>query len=109
MRDNSDTEVLFQSLIHFGVDKTIKMIDGMFAFALWANNQLILARDAMGIKPLFRSNLGNSLLFGSEVKALRAHDGYKSEMDFEAIKARIAWEYPLDASSLFKSNLPTAM
>jgi len=105
---NGDSEVILS--LHSGKGsaldhaKWISKLDGMFAFALWADNQLILARDAMGIKPLFRSNLGNSLLFGSEVKALRAHDEYKSEMDFEAIKARIAWEYPLDASSLFKST-----
>ena len=76
--------------------KWISKLDGMFAFAIWSNGQLILARDAMGIKPLMRTIVGNSLLFASEAKALRAHEEYIPVIDNLAMKARIAWEYPLD-------------
>ncbi len=79
----------------------ISKLDGMFAFALWADQQLILARDSVGIKPLMRTIVGGSLLFSSEAKALRAHEGYIPEIDEFAMKARIAWEYPLDATTLF--------
>ena len=74
----------------------------MFAFALWSENQLILARDSMGIKPLMRTLVENSMLFSSEAKALRAHDSYKPAIDDLALRARIAWEYPLDATTLFE-------
>ena len=73
----------------------------MFAFALWSNDQLILARDPVGIKPLMRTIVDDTLVFASEAKALRAHEAYVPEIDTLAMKARIAWEYPLDATTLF--------
>ena len=75
----------------------------MFAFALWNpnNQQLILARDEMGIKPLIRSRIGSSLVFSSEVKALRAHSDFYPQLDEHALMARLVWEYPLDATTLF--------
>ena len=81
----------------------IQQLDGMFAFALWnpVNHQLILARDEMGIKPLIRTRVGDSLLFSSEVKALRAHPEYTPQLDECALMARLVWEYPLDATTLF--------
>ncbi len=69
---SSDTEVLFQALNHWGVEKTLTKINGMFAFA-WYNiqeNSVILARDRVGIKPLFYANINNQILFASEIKAL---------------------------------------
>jgi len=79
----------------------ISKLDGMFAFAIWSEGQLILARDAMGIKPLMRTIVDESLLFASEAKALRAHENYTPVIDKLAMRARIAWEYPLDATTLF--------
>jgi asparagine synthase (glutamine-hydrolysing) len=75
----------------------------MFAFALWnpQRNQLLLARDEMGIKPLIRSNTGSSLVFSSEVKGLRAHPEFYPQLDEHALMARLIWEYPLDATTLF--------
>jgi asparagine synthase (glutamine-hydrolysing) len=82
--------------------KWISKLDGMFAFAIWSNGQLILARDAMGIKPLMRTIVSNTLLFASEAKALRAHEEYIPAIDNLAMSARIAWEYPLDGTTLFQ-------
>ena len=81
----------------------IHELDGMFAFALWdpQRKQLILARDEMGIKPLIRSRIGSSLIFSSEVKALRAHSDFYPQLDEQALMARLVWEYPLDATTLF--------
>ena len=81
----------------------ISQLNGMFAFALWdeKNQQLLLARDTMGIKPLVRTMVGQSLLFASEAKALRAHESYTPQIDDLAMRARLAWEYPLDGTSLF--------
>lgn len=103
---NGDSEIVLS--LHTGRGnasdhaKWISKLDGMFAFALWSENQLILARDSMGIKPLMRTIVENSMLFSSEAKALRAHESYKPAIDDLALRARIAWEYPLDATTLFE-------
>lgn len=102
---NGDSEVILS--LHKGKGtakehaKWISKLDGMFAFALWANDQLILARDPVGIKPLIRTIVDDCLIFASEAKALRAHESYIPRIDELAMKARIAWEYPLDATTLF--------
>ena len=84
--------------------KWLNQLDGMFALSLWdpAKKQLILARDEMGIKPLLRTTTNGSLLFASEAKAFHAHPQYTPEMDMQALLARLVWEYPLDATSLFQ-------
>lgn len=103
---NGDSEIVLS--LHTGRGsasdhaKWVSKLDGMFAFALWSENQLILARDSMGIKPLMRTLVENSMLFSSEAKALRAHESYKPAIDDLALRARIAWEYPLDATTLFE-------
>jgi len=81
----------------------ISQLNGMFAFVIWdeVNQQLILARDTLGIKPLLRTMVGQTLLFASEAKALRAHESYIPQIDDLAMRARLAWEYPLDGTSLF--------
>lgn len=102
---NGDSEVVLS--LHNGKGdanhhaKWVSKLDGMFAFALWSNEQLILARDPVGIKPLMRTIIENTLLFSSEAKALRAHEEYIPKIDDLAMRARIAWEYPLDATTLF--------
>ena len=82
----------------------IKQLNGMYAFSLWdsQNRQLILARDPMGIKPLVKTEVNGSLLYASEHKALRAHEGHVPQLDELALVARLAWEYPLDGTTLLK-------
>lgn len=82
----------------------LNQLDGMFALSLWdpVHKQLILARDEMGIKPLLRTTIDGSLLFASEAKAFHAHPQYRPQMDMEALLARLVWEYPLDATTLFE-------
>jgi asparagine synthase (glutamine-hydrolysing) len=82
----------------------LSQLNGMYAIALWdaEAKQLILARDPMGIKPLVRTQVDGSLLFASETKALRAHESYIPALDELALVARLAWEYPLDGTTLLK-------
>ncbi len=79
----------------------IRRLDGMYAFALWdpATRELLLARDPMGIKPLLLTIVDGGLVFASEAKALRAHEGHAPRLDEAALTLRLAWEYPLDATS----------
>lgn len=71
-KTSSDTEVLFNSLIYDGIDKCLEHIKGMFAFAFYDGNQdrLFLARDRMGIKPLYYYQRSNAIYWASEIKAI---------------------------------------
>jgi asparagine synthase (glutamine-hydrolysing) len=71
-KTTSDTEVLFYSLIHNGIHETLRQINGMFAFAFYdkSNNELWLARDRLGIKPLYYTIQNGGFYWSSEVKAL---------------------------------------
>lgn len=74
-RSHSDTETLLAGIAHWGLDETLTRAAGMFALALWDQEQgrLSLARDRMGEKPLYWGWAGTALVFGSELKALRQH------------------------------------
>lgn len=73
-QNNTDTEVLLNAYIQWG-EECVNKFNGVFAFAIWDENkeQLFLARDRIGIKPLFYSIKNNSFLFSSEIKGLLAH------------------------------------
>lgn len=82
----SDTEVLLMSYICWGVD-ALKKFNGIFAFAIYDEKlkRVILARDAMGVKPLFYTINNNRLLFGSEIKTILANENVKREVDTEGL------------------------
>jgi asparagine synthase (glutamine-hydrolysing) len=84
---NSDTEVLLAAIEHWGVRRALEQANGMFAFALWdrRDHLLTLARDRVGEKPLYYSWDGHLLLFGSEIKALRAHPGFNGTLDHHCL------------------------
>lgn len=65
----SDTEVLLKGYICFK-EKILNMIEGIYAFAIYNQEELFLARDRLGVKPLFYSHMGNDFLFASEIKAI---------------------------------------
>lgn len=85
LRSTSDTEVLLHLLVRHGVAAALRRIRGMFAFAFWeaSSRRLYLARDRMGIKPLFYRQRAGELLFASELKALLAAgpDAGRPEID----------------------------
>jgi asparagine synthase (glutamine-hydrolysing) len=82
----SDTEVVLIAYLEWG-EKCVSRFNGIYAFAIWetAGERLYLARDRMGVKPLFYTRLGEGLLFASEIKALLAHPGIKAELDREGL------------------------
>ena len=85
-RTQTDTEVILALYREYGSD-FVHHVDGMFALALWdkSQNRLVLARDRMGIKPLFYSALANgALVFGSEIKALLASKSIDDSIDLQA-------------------------
>lgn len=86
-RGHSDTETLLAACERWGVAATLERCVGMFAFALWDREQdtLILARDRLGEKPLYYGWQNGVLLFGSELKAIKAHPAFAAELDRHAL------------------------
>ena len=86
-RGHSDTETLLACFVAWGVEKTLEATVGMFAIALWDRKQslLTLARDRMGEKPLYWGWQGQSLYFSSELKGLKAHPAFKTDINRDAI------------------------
>lgn len=85
-RSKTDTEVLLYAYITWGIS-CIERFNGMFAFAIWdkTKQELFLARDRYGIKPLYYSFEGATFLFASEQKAILSYPTLKRQLDFEAL------------------------
>lgn len=85
----SDTETLLAGFDYFGIEETLKKSVGMFAFAVWdkIDNSLTLARDRIGEKPLYYGWQSNNslLLFGSELKALKANTFFNNEISRDSL------------------------
>ncbi len=81
-RTRSDTEVLLHAYVEWG-EECVRHLNGIFAFGLWdeQKQRLLLARDHLGVKPLFYAQRGSAILFGSELKVLLAHPLVKAEVD----------------------------
>jgi asparagine synthase (glutamine-hydrolysing) len=84
---HSDTEMLLAGFEAWGIEATLKKTVGMFAISLWDKEDkvLTLARDRMGEKPLYYGFQNNAFLFGSELKALKAHPEFLSEIDRDVL------------------------
>lgn len=84
---HSDTETLLAGFEAWGIEETLKRSVGMFAIALWdcKEKTLTLARDRIGEKPLYYGIQKNTLIFGSELKALRAHPDFIGEIDRDVL------------------------
>lgn len=96
LADNSDTEVLFKSIQHYGISGALDRLDGMFAFAFkdGASGNLYLARDRFGEKPLFYGFKDGTFVFGSELKALLQHPLYQdAPFDPGAIDRYLSFEF----------------
>jgi len=88
-RGRSDSEVLVEGFARWGVIETLRQVEGMFALATWDRRDrvLLLARDRLGIKPLYWSQQPGLFLFASELKALHRHPHWSPPIDREALAA----------------------
>jgi asparagine synthase (glutamine-hydrolysing) len=94
-RGHSDTEIMLAAFEEWGVEPSLRRFVGMFAFALWdaARGELTFARDRVGKKPLYYSIINGTLLFGSEMKALRAFPGFDAPIDRAALTLFLRHSY----------------
>lgn len=94
-RGRSDTETLLAAIAAWGLQKTLEAVVGMFALALWdsLSNELSLARDRLGEKPLYYGWLGKGLGFASELKALAVVPGFRGEVDRSALSLFMRHNY----------------
>lgn len=94
-RGHSDTETLLAAIETWGVEKTLQLVVGMFAFALWdrVERRLILARDRIGEKPLYYGWCNRAFLFGSELKALEAYPDWEGHIDRGALACFMRYAY----------------
>ncbi|HTS87546.1 MAG TPA: asparagine synthase (glutamine-hydrolyzing), partial [Gemmatimonadales bacterium] len=94
-RGHSDTEVLLAAIERRGVEAAVCSAAGMFAFALWdrESRRLHLVRDRIGEKPLYYGWVGGTLLFGSELKSLRAHRSWRADIDRDALALFMRFAY----------------
>ena len=85
-RGHSDTEIMLAAIEEWGLNQAIQKFNGMFAFALWDRKERVMhfARDRFGKKPLYIGWAGNTLVFGSELKALCAHPEFKRALNPDA-------------------------
>lgn len=99
----SDTEVIVHAYEQWGVD-CVKRLNGMFAFAIWdrKTRELFLARDHLGIKPLYYVQIENRLLFASEIKALMQDPSCPRDIDLGALAELFTFRYVPAPKTLFK-------
>ena len=108
----SDTEVIVHAWEQWG-EQCVERFRGMFAFGLWDRNRqtFFMARDRLGVKPLYYALLDNGiLLFGSELKSLLAHGGLKRDIDPCAVEEYFALGYVPEPRTIFRQacKLPPA-
>jgi asparagine synthase (glutamine-hydrolysing) len=106
-RTKSDTEVIVHAWEAWGAD-CVRRFRGMFAFALWDRNRetLFLARDRLGVKPLYYTAMPDgNVVFGSELKALLAHGGLARDIDPLAVEEYFALGYVPEPRTIFLNAL----
>jgi asparagine synthase (glutamine-hydrolysing) len=89
-RTKSDTEVVLRAYLHWG-ESFVERLNGMFAFGLWdcRHEKLVLARDRMGVKPLYYYPTAHGVLFASEPKGILAHHLVPTEVDTDGLRAAL--------------------
>ncbi len=115
-RTDTDTEVMLEAFAEWGVEGALPHLNGMFAFAVWDEREktLTLARDRLGIKPLFyaeaKTDEGGAFVFASEAKGALASGLLKAELDLEGLNQQLTFLWTPDPHTLFKHirRLPPA-
>jgi len=103
-RGHSDTEVILNLFCKHGIEGTLERLNGMFAFCLvdFANQEIFLARDRLGIKPLYVWEGNGTILFSSEIKSFLQHPSFRAEIETELLDEFLMFRYCTDEKTLLK-------
>lgn len=95
LRGGGDAELVLEACAYWGFLPTLRRLNGMFAIALWdrAKRSLSLARDRLGIKPLYLAQMGSTWLFASQPAAFVPHPAWSPRLDRGALKAFLRFSY----------------
>lgn len=101
---NSDTEVIVHGYEEWGTD-VVNRLRGMFGFVVWDKNkkQFFGARDPFGIKPFYYYDTPKLFCYGSEIKAFLQHPDFKKELNGDALKTYLIYQYSVPTDSFFKN------
>lgn len=104
MRGHSDTEIMLACIEAYGLESAVKRFVGMFAIALWDEKEhtLSLVRDRLGVKPLYYTVGPGPLLFGSELKTLRAYPNFERKVDRGALGLLLQYHYIPDQYCIYE-------
>ncbi|HDM78750.1 MAG TPA: asparagine synthase (glutamine-hydrolyzing) [Deltaproteobacteria bacterium] len=102
-KSRGDTEVLLNAYNEWGID-VVQRLNGMFAFAIWdgRTKTLYLARDRFGIKPLYWTKIGDTFLFGSEIKSILTHPSVTVDINPDALNEYFTFQNLFRYHTLFK-------
>ena len=110
-RTETDSEVLIHGYEEYGTE-LLNKLRGMFSFVIWDEKQKTLfgARDFFGIKPMYYAQMGESFLFGSEIKAFLPHPHFKKELNTDVLEQYLTFQYSPTEDTFFKGvkKLPAA-
>ena len=103
--NQTDTQVLLEACSVYGIEKTLKLLEGMFAFALWDKQKktLYLARDRVGKKPLYWGYVGNNVVFASELKAINKFPGFTKSLNYKSISSFLQYGYINAPDSIYEN------
>lgn len=109
--NHSDSEVLLHGYEEYGAD-LVPMLRGMFAFIIYnrKDGSIFGARDMFGIKPLYYTTMGDTTMFGSEIKSFICHPDFKKELNEDALAHYLSFQYSPTVETFFKNvfKLPPA-
>ena len=103
---NTDTEVIVHAYEEFG-ENCLQKLDGMFAFALWdmGKKKLFIARDRLGVKPLYYCIKSDKLLFASEIKSILQDLDIQRKLNYDALCQFVTYAYTIDGQTMFDLSL----
>ena len=103
-KTNTDTEVILHGYEEYN-KKIVKKLRGMFAFVIWdiKNKCLFGARDHFGIKPFYYYNVDNTFIYGSEIKSFLEHPNFKKELNKEALRPYLTFQFSALDETFFKN------
>ena len=103
-RGHSDTEVVLEAIERWGIEVALRKFIGMFAFAFWdrGENQLILCRDRLGIKPLYYGKVNSTFVFASELKAIAQIPRFEPEIDRDVLALYLRHSYVPTPHCIYK-------